>query len=77
MDKKTLPKPVPKKQLTKGQAITLMAVGGLMLLLSIVIPTEPDSNAHTLKVVVGFLGLCVGLVGAVFRPMDAPKHPKP
>ena len=61
-----------KKQLTKVQAITVMAVGGLMLFLSIVIPTEPDSNAHTLKVVVGFLGVCIACVGAVFRPGEGP-----
>ena len=75
MDKKAPTTPW-KKQLTKGQTITLMAVGGLILLLSIVIPTEPDSDAHTLKVVVGFLGVCVGLVGVAFRPMGAPKNTK-
>jgi len=53
-----------------------MAVGGFMLLLSIFIQTEPDSNGHTLKVVVGFLGVCVGLVGVAFRPMEAPKNTK-
>ena len=65
-----------KKQLTKVQAITVMVIGGLMLLLSIVIPTAPDSNAHTLKVVVGFLGVLVAIVGAAFRPTEAPKIPK-
>ena len=63
-----------KKQLTKVQAITLMVVGGLMLLLSIVIPTEPDSTAHTIKVFVGLLGVCVLVVGAALRPMQAPKN---
>jgi uncharacterized membrane protein HdeD (DUF308 family) len=77
MNEKASKKSTSKKQLTKVQAITVMAVGGFMLLLSIVIPTEPDSNAHTLKVVVGFMGVLVGIVGAAFRPMDAPKNPKP
>jgi uncharacterized membrane protein HdeD (DUF308 family) len=76
MDEKTTMKFVPKKHLTKVQAITVMAVGGLMLLLSIVIPTAPDSNAHTVKVIVGVLGMCVGIVGVCYRPMEAPKNPK-
>ena len=66
----------PKKQLTKGQMIAVMAVGGLMLLLSIVIPTESDSAAHTIKIIVGILGLCVLCAGGYFRPMKAPKNPK-
>ena len=66
----------PKKQWTNRQAITVMVVGGLMLLLSIVIPTEEQSTAHTIKVVMGCLGVCVALVGANFRPMKAPKDPK-
>ena len=66
----------PKKQLTKSQAITVMAVGGLMLLLSIVIPTENPSTAHTIKVIVGMLGVLVVCVGAWLRPMKAPKNPK-
>jgi len=76
MDEKTLSKSVPKKQLTKGQAITTMVVGGLMLLLSIVIPTEAQSTAHTIKVVVGFLGVGVLGVGAWLRPMKASKEDK-
>jgi len=73
---KKAPTTARKKQLTKKQAITLMVVGGLMLLLSIFIQIEPDSNGHTLKVVVGALGVCVGLVGVAFRPMEAPKNTK-
>ena len=76
MDEKTLSKSVPKKKLTKGQAITIMVVGGLMLLLSIVIPTEAQSTAHTIKVVVGFLGVGVLGVGAWLRPMKASKEDK-
>jgi len=69
-------KATKKKQLTKVQAIIVMVVGGLMLLLSIVIPTAPDSNAHTLKVVVGLLGVLIGIVGAAFRPGEGPKQTK-
>ena len=76
MDERTLSKSVPKKQLTKGQAITIMAVGGLMLLLSIVIPTGEESTAHTIKVVVGFLGVGVLCVGAWLRPTKASKEDK-
>jgi hypothetical protein len=76
MDEKTTMKFVPKKHLTKVQAITVMAIGGLMLLLSIVIPTAPDSTAHTVKVIVGFLGVCIAVVGAAFRPGEGPKQTK-
>jgi len=76
MDEKTTMKFAPKKHLTKAQAITVMVVGGLMLLLSIVIPTAPDSTAHTVKVIVGVLGMCVVIVGVCYRPMEARKNPK-
>jgi len=64
------------KKLTKPQAITVMAVGGLMLLLSIVIPAERETTGFAIKLVVGFLGVCVFFVGAWLRPMKAPKNPK-
>ena len=76
MNEKASKKSSSKRQLTKVQAITVMAVGGLMLLLSIVIPTAPDSTAHTVKVIVGVLGMCIGIVGVCYRPMEAPKNPK-
>ncbi len=75
MDEKTATA-APKKQFSKNQAITIMAVGGFMLLMAIVIPTEPQSTAYTIKIVVGFLGLCVLCVGAYLRPMKAPESPK-
>ena len=76
MDEKTSKEFAPKKQLTKGQMVAVMAVGGLMLLLSIVIPTENPSTVHTIKVIVGILGVCVICVGAWLRPGGAPKKPK-
>jgi protein-S-isoprenylcysteine O-methyltransferase Ste14 len=76
MDEKTPTEFVPKKQLTKGQMIAVIAVGVLMLLLSIVIPTEKPSTAHTIKVIVGILGVCIVIAGLAFRPIKAPKNPK-
>ena len=76
MDQKASTKSASKRQLTKVQAITVMAVGGLMILLSIVIPTEQNSTAHTVKVIFWFLGVCVLVVGGYFRPMEATKDSK-
>jgi protein-S-isoprenylcysteine O-methyltransferase Ste14 len=76
MNEKTSTEFVPKKVMTKGQMIAVIAVGGLMLLLSIVIPTENSSTAHTIKVIVGMLGLCIVIVGLYLRPIKAPKNPK-
>ncbi len=76
MDEKTPTEFVPKKLLTKGQMIAVMAVGGLMLLLSVVIPTEKPSTAHTIKVIVGILGVLVICVGLWLRPVKGPKNPK-
>ena len=64
------------KKLTKPQAITVMAVGGVMLLLAIVIPAERETTGFTIKLVVGFLGVGVFFVGAGLRPLEAPKNPK-
>jgi uncharacterized membrane protein HdeD (DUF308 family) len=76
MDEKTSTGFVPKKQLTKGQMIAVVAVGGLMLLLSIVIPTEKPSTAYTIKVIVGMVGFCLIVVGMAFRPMKVPNDTK-
>jgi uncharacterized membrane protein YccC len=76
LDEKTSTEFAPKKHLTKGQAITVMAVGVLMLLLSMVIPTENPSTVHSIKVLVGILGCCVVCVGAYLRPAKAPKNAK-
>ena len=76
MEEKTSGGWVPKKQFTRGQTIAVITVGGLMLLLSIVIPTEQQSTAHTIKVVVGILGVGVLCVGAWLRPMKASKENK-
>ncbi len=62
----------PKTPLTKPQAITVMVIGGIMLLLAILIPTEPGSTAQMVKLGVGFVGFCALCAGAYLRPM-APK----
>jgi len=76
MEEKTSGGWVPKKQFTRGQTIAVITVGGLMLLLSIVIRTETPSTAHTIKVIVGFLGVVIAFLGVMFRPVKAPKNPK-
>lgn len=67
---------VPKRQFTMGEMTAVTAVGGLMLLMSIVIPTENPSTAHTVKVIVGMLGFIIGMVGVMYRPVEVPKNPK-
>ena len=76
MDEKTSTVFVPKKLLTKGQMIAVIAVGGLMLLLSIVVPTEIPSTAHTIKVIVGIVGVLVICVGLWLQPVKGQKNPK-
>ena len=75
-EKKTSTESAPKSKLTKTQAIIVMVVGGFMLLLSIVIPTESDSTGHTIKVIVGIGGFIIGMVGVMYRPVKGPKNPK-
>jgi hypothetical protein len=67
---------VPKRQFTMGQTVAVTTVGGLMLLLSIVIPAESPSTAHTIKVIAGMLGFVIGMVGVVYRPVKISKHPQ-
>lgn len=59
----------PKRQLTMQQAIMVMVIGGLMLLLAIVIPTEEGSSAQMWKVLMGLVGFCILGAGAYLRPM--------
>jgi hypothetical protein len=59
----------PKMQLTMQQAMVVMVVGGLMLLLAIVIPTEAGSSAQMWKLLMGFVGFCILGMGAYLRPM--------
>ncbi len=65
-----------KIQLTMQQAIVVMVVGGLMLLLAIVIPTEDGSSAQMWKLLMGLVGFCVLGAGAYLRPMQ-PKAEDP
>ena len=59
----------PKRQLTMQQAIMVMVIGGLMLLLAIVIPTEAGSSAQMWKLLMGLVGFCILGAGAYLRPM--------
>ncbi len=69
-----------KRQLTMPQAMAVMAIGGVMLALAIVIPTEEGSSAQMWKVLLGLVGVCVAGVGSYLRPikpkMEEPKMEK-
>lgn len=69
MAEDTRPQAGPKKPLTKPQAITLMVIGGVLLVLAIFIPTEPGSTAQMVKIGVGVVGFCLLCAGAYLRPM--------
>ncbi len=68
MNEKTSTNSKVSKKLSKRQAITVMVVGGLMLLLSLIVPTGENSTAYTIKVIVGLLGVVIVFAGAYFRP---------
>lgn len=71
MTEKTAAKSKGRRELTKPQAITVMIAGGLMLVLPMIISTEVGTTAHTMKIIVGFLGACILIVGAYLRPMQS------
>jgi hypothetical protein len=55
----------PKKRLTKSQAISVMVVGGVMLVAPWFIPSEQGSTLQLVKTgisLVGFIALCLGVV---------------
>jgi hypothetical protein len=59
----------PKKRLSKKAAISVMVLGGLMILISwFLFPAEPDSTLQLVKIIVGAVGFVVLIVGAHFRP---------
>ena len=61
----------PKRQMTMQQAIIVMVVGGLLLFLAIVIPTEAGSSAQMWKVLMGIVGACILAAGLYLRPMKS------
>lgn len=71
MTEKMAVKSKGRRELTKPQAITVMLVGGLMLVLPMIIPTEAGTNIHTMKIIGAFLGACILIAGAYLRPMQS------
>lgn len=58
----------PRKRFTKGQAVGVMVIGGLLLVVPWFIPSEQGSSLQLVKTVVslvGFIGLCLG---SYYRP---------
>lgn len=58
----------PRKRLTKAQAVSIMVVGGAMLVLVWFIPAEQGSSLQMVKVGIGLLGFLVVCLGSYFRP---------
>lgn len=57
-----------KWEFTKTQAIIVVVIGSLLLASSMLISTETGTTAHTVKLVVGFIGTCLLFVGIWRRP---------
>ena len=77
MDQKVPPPSSPKKESTRFKEHILMAVGGLMFFLSMVISVgEKMSTPHIIKVVGGILGLCIFCVGLYLWGMKPSKEDK-
>lgn len=58
----------PKKRFTKGQAVGVMVIGGVLLVLPWFIQSEQGSTLQIVKTVVsvaGFVALCLG---SYYRP---------
>lgn len=73
MSEATTVKSNQKKTVTKKQAIIIMAVGGIIFLLAIVIPTEQGTTAQHVKTAIGAGGLGILTLGAYLRPMPPKK----
>lgn len=75
MTENALAKSERKWEFTKTQAVVVMVIGCLLLASSMIISTEIGTTAHTVKVVVGFIGACVLFTGVWRRPMkEVPKN---
>jgi ABC-type uncharacterized transport system permease subunit len=71
MDEKVTAKSEKKWEFTKTQSVIAIVIGSLLLAASIIISTQVGTTAHTVKVTVGFIGVCVLFVGVWRRPMKA------
>ena len=63
-------KPTTKKTLSKPQAVTLMVIGAILFVFSILIPTAQGTTAEYVKIAVGIIGFIVLCLGAYLRPMN-------
>lgn len=65
----------PKRHLSKQAAITVMVIGGLLVVIPwFFFPVEQGSTGQIVKTIVGVLGFCVLCAGAYYRP-PSPKKP--
>ncbi len=58
----------PKKRLTKGQAISVMVAGGILIVVPWFIPSEQGSTMQILKIGVGLTGFVILCLGSYYRP---------
>jgi hypothetical protein len=58
----------PKKRLTKVQAVSIMVLGGVLLILPWFIPSEQGSTLYMAKVVVSLVGFVAICAGSYYRP---------
>jgi len=58
----------PKKRLTKGQAIGVMATGGVLLVIPWFIASESDSALQMVKISIGLVGFVALCLGSYYRP---------
>lgn len=58
----------PRKRLTKGQAVGVMIVGGILLVLPWFIPSEQGSSLQLVKTGISLGGFVVLCLGSYYRP---------
>lgn len=58
----------PKKRLTKSHAVSVMVVGGVMLVAPWFIPSEQGSTLYYVKIGISLAGFIVLCFGSYFRP---------
>jgi hypothetical protein len=58
----------PKKRLTKSQAVSVMVVGGVMLVAPWFIPIEQGTTLYYLKTGISVAGFIVLCFGSYLRP---------
>jgi hypothetical protein len=58
----------PKKRLTKSQAISVMATGGVMLVLPWFFPIAEGSSLSVVKTIVSAIGFVILCLGSYYRP---------